>query len=202
MSPFIKICGITRREDILTCIENGIDCVGFVLAQKTFRSLKLDRLEELTRDLPREIIKVGVTLDQDLGFIAEAVKAGCLDAIQLHGNESENYALKIDFCDVWKAVSLNTENDIVKYRDYPAKILIADSRQGGSGQCCDWNLAALLAQERDILLAGGITPDNALSALKATHAFGIDLSSGVEIQKGIKSKALIQKLAARLKNAF
>lgn len=199
MTPLIKICGITRKEDIELCLELGIDCLGFVLVPRSSRYVDLQQLEALTKDIPNEILKVGVFANQDPIFLREAVQAGHLNIVQLHGNEDDRFAAQIDYSDVWKAISVTSKNDVLEYRNFPAKLLVVDSKQGGSGQRCDWNLAAQLAKHRKILIAGGINPDNAVAALHISGAIGVDLSSGVELQPGLKSRSFIQNLIDNLR---
>ncbi len=202
MRPFIKICGITRQEDLAVCVENKIDALGFVLVPDSPRCIDLSQLENLCETVPKGILKIGVVAGQDRSFLKEAADAGKLSAIQLHGGESAEFARSVDFCAVWKAVSLVSENDVGEYWNYPAEMLIADSVKGSGVLRCDWPLAGKLAPLRKILLAGGLTPENAVRALTETHVFGIDLSSGVELEPGIKSKKRIVRLVQNIREHF
>ena len=88
----IKICGLTRHEDVLAAAGAGADYVGFVLVPSSKRYVAPERLAELTKDLPEHVRKVGVFADASLENILAAVKAGALDIVQLHGNEAPEYA--------------------------------------------------------------------------------------------------------------
>ena len=192
----IKICGLTRREDVLAAAGAGADYVGFVLVPSSKRHVAPERLEELTQNLPPHVRKVGVFADAPLENILATVKAGTLDIVQLHGNEAPEYAKQLGDkgVRVWKAAHLRREADVDFYADYPADRIVADAAEGGSGKRSSWELAAKLARRKCVMLAGGITPENAPEALKEVNPAGLDLASGIEDAPGIKSKEKITML--------
>ena len=184
----VKICGITRREDAEFAIQCGADYLGFVFAPASPRRVDPAALPALTDGLP--VRKVGVFVDAALSFIRETVELGRLDVVQLHGAEPPDFARAIDFAEVWKA-SYDP--------DYPAARLVCDAPRGGSGQFGDHRKAAELAKLRPVMLAGGITPDNAAALIAAVRPRGIDLASGVESVPGIKDHEKLTKLFDALK---
>ncbi|MCI5778316.1 MAG: phosphoribosylanthranilate isomerase [Lentisphaeria bacterium] len=188
MSVKIKICGITRREDAVFAEQCGADYLGFVFAPASARRVGLERIADLTAGLKTK--KVGVFVNADLPFIRKAVTRGRLDVVQLHGDESPDFAEKIDFAEVWKATY---------QEDFPAAKLICDAPRGGSGQFGDHAKAAELSRRRKIMLAGGITPENAVELIRKVHPDGIDLSSGVEHAPGIKDHRKISELFKQVK---
>lgn len=204
MSVFVKICGLTREEDIQNAAEAGADYVGFVLTEKSRRYVSMARLEILSHFVPKQVSKVGVFVDAPLEYIAESVYRGELNVIQLHGNENAEFAKRVQslfpHCEIWKAVHLNSREVISQLIEFPVKKLIADSKIGGSGKVCDWSLVREISEKKDIILAGGITPENAIKALVQTRACGLDISTGVEISPGIKSKEKMLNLFKRIKN--
>lgn len=186
----VKICGLTRREDVEAAVDCGADFVGFVLCAESKRYVPVERLAELTRGIG--IRKVGVFVDASLDAIRRAAEAGGLDVVQLHGRESYDFARSIDFAEVWKA----------GYDpDFPAARLVCDAPRGGSGKPGDRELAAKLARMRPIMLAGGVTPENAAELLKLVRPAGIDLASGVESAPGIKDRKKLEKLFQQLKGS-
>ena len=186
----VKICGLTRRCDALLAARLGADYLGFVLWPGSRRFVSVEALPELTRDLPAHIRKVGVFVDAPRDEILRAVEAGRLDVVQLHGHESPDFARTIDFAEVWKATY---------DPDFPAARLVCDAPQGGSGRPGDHAKAAELARIRPVMLAGGITPDNAVDFARRVRPAGIDLAGGVEAAPGVKDIELLKKLFQNLK---
>ena len=184
----VKICGITRREDAEFALACGADYLGFVFAPASPRRVNPATLPALTAGLP--VRKVGVFVDADIAFIREITELGQLDVVQLHGAEPPDFACAIDFAEVWKA-SYDP--------DYPATRLVCDAPRGGSGQFGDHRKAAELAKLRPVMLAGGITPDNAAALISAVRPRGIDLAGGVESAPGIKDHEKLIKLFDVLK---
>ena len=186
----VKICGLTRRADVELAAALGADYLGFVIYPGSRRFVPAERLAELTRDLSPHVRKVGVFVDASRDEILRAVKAGMLDVVQLHGRESADFARSIDFAEVWKA-SYDP--------DFPAARLVCDAPQGGSGKQGDHDKAAELAKLRPVMLAGGITPDNAVEFARRVRPAGIDLAGGVESAPGVKDEAKLRKLFQNLK---
>ncbi len=202
MSPVVKICGLTRPEDVEAAIAAGATHIGFVLAPSSKRYVTLAQLRRLSADLANASVrKVGVFLNAARDFILEHQEAGALDIIQLHGDESADFARQFEGIELWKAFHLRGQKDIEAALEYPARYILSDAAGGGSGTRCNWDYAAKLAAGRSVILAGGITPDNAVEALRKTGACGIDLSTGVETSPGIKSKEKIEQLFKNLKTS-
>ena len=185
----VKICGLSRRGDVEAALELGADYLGFVLVPASKRFVPLDRLAELTRGVTTAR-KVGVFMDAPLETIRRAVEVGELDIVQLHGSETAEFAKSIDFAEVWKA-SYDA--------GFPAARLVCDGPRGGSGLFGDHRKAAELAKRRPIMLAGGITPENAAELAKLVRPAGIDLAGGVESAPGIKDPLKIRQLFQNLK---
>ncbi len=194
MKPFIKICGLTRPGDIRAVVAAGADAVGFVLAESSSRRVTIAQLRDLAALVPAGVLRVGVFAGQSRDFLLAAVAAGKLDAVQLHGTEPSEFAAAIDFAAVWKAVHLAEAADLDRFDGYPAVRFVIDAARGGSGRTCDWRLARQFALRHPVLIAGGISPDNAVRALAETAARGVDLSSSLESAPGCKDPGLVQKL--------
>lgn len=200
MSLVVKICGLTRPEDVEAAIAAGATHIGFVLAPNSKRYVTLAQLRRLSAGVENTSVrKVGVFLNATRDFILEHREAGALDILQLHGDESADFVRQFEGIELWKAFHLRGQKDIETALEYPARYILADAASGGSGTLCNWDYAAKLAAGRSVILAGGITPENAVEALRKTGACGIDLSTGVETSPGIKSKEKIEQLFKNLK---
>ncbi|MDO4569856.1 MAG: phosphoribosylanthranilate isomerase [Planctomycetia bacterium] len=192
----IKICGLTRAEDVLLAARAGASFVGFVHVPTSPRFVSKEQIKSLFESVPDSIKKVCVVQNLPLDDAKQLVRTLRPDVIQLHGSESPDYARALaEGCQtvVWKALHLRSSADVAAAADFPADRIVADAAQGGSGQTCDWTLVRELAHKKDVMLAGGINPSNARDALRDTNARGLDICSGVESAPGIKS---IEKIAA------
>ena len=187
----VKICGLTRREDVEAAVELGADFVGFVLYPKSKRYVPPERLPELARGLGK-VRKVGVFVDASPDEMRRATELGELDVVQLHGHESADFARSIDFSEVWKAAY---------DPEFPAARLVCDAPCGGSGMPGDRAAAAKLAAIRPIMLAGGVAPDNAVELIRLVRPAGIDLASGVESAPGVKDHRKMLELFQQLKGS-
>ena len=191
----LKICGITRPEDMAAAELAGAAYTGMILVPGTPRFVPRDRIPVLMAAARTK--KVFIVRDMPLGELNDLIAEFSPDAVQLHGNESADYARSVTGTEVWKAVNLNSEATLAEAEAFPCATVVADSG-GGTGRPCRWDLAARLASARPVFLGGGITPDNVRNAINQVHPAGIDVSSGVESTPGIKDHLLIQKLAERI----
>ncbi len=195
MSVKIKICGLTRERDVRFVAACGVDYVGFVLYERSPRYVCPDRLRALSRLLPASIRRVGVVVNADVGFVAEAIRLGGLQIIQFHGDESRE-VIRSCSVEAWQAVGLRSPADIDRAAASPAALVLADavsrSARGGTGTVCDWRLATALARRRDLVLAGGLHPGNVAEAIEAVKPFAVDVSSGVESEAGRKDPAKVR----------
>ena len=192
----LKLCGITRPEDMAAAERAGAEYTGIILVPGTPRFVPRERIPELMAAVRCK--KVFVVRDMPLSELNRLIAEFRPDAVQLHGNESADYARSVTGTDVWKAFNLNSETALAEAEAFPCAMVVADSG-GGTGRPCRWDLAARLAAVRPILLGGGITPDNVREAIAQVRPAGIDVSSGVESAPGIKDHDFIQKLAERIR---
>ena len=194
---FVKICGITRREDVDAAVACGADALGFIFWPRSPRCIDAHRAGAIVASLPPFVTPVGVFVDQpaeDVNRIASTAKLG---AVQLHGNESPEYALLIER-PVVKAIAVGA-NVPADDSIWPANVLILldvhdPVRRGGTGQTVDWTAAAEIAGRRRTILAGGLTADNVADAIACVRPYGIDVSSGVEASPGIKDHGRLKAL--------
>ena len=191
----LKICGITRTEDMSAAEQAGAGYTGMILVPGTPRFVPRERIPGLMA--AARCKKVFVVRDMPPSELNALIAEFRPDAVQLHGNESADYARGVTGAEVWKAFNLNSEAVLAEAEAFPCAVVVADSG-GGTGRPCRWDLAARLASVRTIFLGGGITPDNVRDAIAQVRPAGIDVSSGVESVPGIKDRTLIQKLAERI----
>jgi len=193
----VKLCGLTREEDARLAWELGAAALGFVFHPGSPRCLTAKRAGELRRALPPDAFTVGVFVDRPADEVnAVAAEVG-LDAVQLHGSESpETVAAAV--LPVIKALQPADLADEGRLRAYGAALLLLDAhgpgRSGGTGARADWAAAARLARRFPLVLAGGLSPDNAAEALTAVSPFALDLCSGVEASPGVKDPARLRAL--------
>jgi phosphoribosylanthranilate isomerase len=196
MSIKIKICGLTRREDVEAAVKAGAEYLGFIFYPKSPRFVTPETASEISGELPDNVKKVGVFVNSDLEDVRDIIEECSLDVVQLHGFESAEYVRELHDVEVWKTVNLGNEEDLQEALRFPADAILVDSmtqaQRGGTGKLCDWRLAAQLSKKCRVVLAGGINPENIAEAATRVKPAIIDVNSGVEIAPGIKDKRKIE----------
>ncbi|MEW5722392.1 MAG: phosphoribosylanthranilate isomerase [Thermodesulfobacteriota bacterium] len=194
----VKICGLTLLEDALFAAAAGADALGFVFAPGP-RRISPEKAREIIGRLPPLVLTVGVFVDESPARVLE-IKDYCgLDAVQLHGEESEAETLTLGrrVIKAWR-VRAGTP---VKVEVFPAAILLLDSydreKPGGAGRVFDWDLAREAARRRPVILAGGLNPENVARAVETVRPYGVDVSSGVESRPGKKDHIKIARFIER-----
>lgn len=205
MRTRIKVCGISRTEDAQFCAESGIDAIGLVFVKKSPRAVSIEKAQSIIKDLPVFVDVVALFMDSTPGLILDVLSNIKVDLIQFHGAETAEECEKWQ-CPYIKAIAMGGQNEFVHPKDqYPnAKGFILDAHQpgeqGGSGQQFDWHLFPKKGRQ-NLILAGGLRPDNVLEAILQTRPWAIDLSSGLEHSPGIKSHEKIQQLVKMVRQA-
>lgn len=178
----IKLCGLSRPQDIQTANELKPDYIGFVFAPKSRRYVTPKRAAELRGLLDPGITAVGVFVNEAPKAVAELLDRGVIDIAQLHGTEDEEYisalrALTEQAADQGLS-DRQPEQDILAAQTSTADYILLDSGNGGTGTCFDWSLIRRL--ERPYFLAGGLRVDNVGDAVAALDPYAVDVSSGIE----------------------
>ncbi len=203
MNTKIKICGLTRRDDVLQAAELGADLLGFVFA-KSPRRVTPERVVEISAGLPKEILKVGVFVDASLAEVKDVAAFCGLDVLQLHGAEDSDYCRALNSFKLLKVVRLGVGRNLPdsSLSSYWATLFDTwlPDQAGGGGKVFDWR-QVLPWSGRRFFLAGGLTPENVGRAIAMTKPFGVDVSSGVEISPGIKDATKIRKFIAAVRKA-
>jgi len=200
----IKICGITTNADAGAAVEHGADALGFVFYAKSPRSVTLEQAREIIASLPDGITKVGVFVDEQPDRIKEIVSLVGLDVIQLHGSESPDDCKIYD--KVYKAIRIKDLSDLEQLAKYNVLAYLLDTyspdEHGGTGKTFNWDIAVQAKKYGNIILAGGLNPDNIEAAIKHVKPYGIDVSSGVEGSiKGIKDHSKLKLFIERARKA-
>jgi phosphoribosylanthranilate isomerase len=199
---WVKICGITNEEDALLAVAMGADAVGFVFAPSP-RQVTVGTVRDICRRLPFGVMTVGVFRDQAPDQVIDTVLAAGLHAVQLHGHETPNEAKAIR----QKAQALIVafpagSPSIDRFDDYQADALMIDAANPGAGEVFDWALADGIPSNRRLILAGGLTPGNVTEAIETVRPWGVDVSSGVESEPGIKDARRVLAFIRRSRAAF
>ncbi len=176
----IKLCGLSRIQDIETANTLKPDYIGFVFAAKSKRRVTQLQAAELKSKLNPETKAVGVFLDDDLDMVAGMMNLGIVDVVQLHGSEDEEYIKKLRVITdkpIIKAFVINTAEDVKRAEQSTADYILLDGGKG-SGKVFDWSL--LKEIKRPYFLAGGLNTENAAQAVASLKPFAVDVSTGIE----------------------
>jgi len=193
----IKICGFTRIEDVSNAVALGVDALGFVFVESSPRCVKIDQVKELIQHLPPFVQTVGLFMSQTEQEIREVLHEIPLNLLQFHGDETP------EFCEQFKmpyikAIPMGGGVDPLDYAAQHAESIgfLLDSHalgeSGGSGDIFDWKNIPQ-GFDRPLILAGGLNIDNVCEAVRQVRPYAVDVSSGVEVAKGIKDQ---EKMAA------
>ena len=163
----IKLCGLSRPEDIAAANEVNPDYIGFVFAPKSKRYVSPTQAARLKQQLAPGIQAVGVFVKEDPETVGHLLEDGVIDVAQLHGGESEAYIFRVD-----------TPADLEKAQASSADYILLDSGDGGTGERFDWSLLA--GATRPYFLAGGLDPENVGGAVEKLKPYAVDVSSGIE----------------------
>lgn len=199
----IKICGITRVEDALTAVKAGADAIGLVFYEKSPRHVSIARALQLTAALPPFVTVVGLFVDADSAFVREVLARVPLDTLQFHGDESPVYCEQFGR-PYLKAIRVREGVDLLQCasRFFCAQGLLLDAHvegvPGGTGTGFDWNLIPE-KMPMPVILSGGLDAENVAAAIGRVRPYAVDVSSGVEANKGIKDPAKIAAFVNEVK---
>lgn len=205
MRTRVKICGITTPEDGLAAALAGADAIGLVFYDKSPRGVDMEGADAICRALPPFITKVALFVDATDDRIRQVMQSLPIDMLQFHGDECS-----VD-CSLYgrpyiKSVSMREGVNVAAYsRTYQdaAGLLLdtqSESAKGGTGQRFDWGLFPSDV-DKPLILAGGLDPENVYEAVQRTRPYAVDVSSGVEQDKGIKDADKIIRFIQEVRRA-
>ena len=195
----VKICGITGLRDALKAHELGADFVGFIFFEKSPRRVDPADARVIIEDLPKDILKVGLFLNQDPENVRSIAKRCHLDLLQLHGNEDPAYCkkLKKDFEIIksFKVKDATSIKDVDKYDivDYYLFDTYVKGTPGGTGKSFNWDILKGKVFKKPVFIAGGLMPENVRAAISKISPYAVDVASGVEKSPGKKDYKLLKE---------
>ena len=203
MRTRVKICGITRSQDAEFAAEIGVDAIGLVFFEASPRAVTIAQAKKIVAILPPFVSVVALFVDAAASNVNDCLAALPIDMLQFHGDESQEYCAQFSR-PYLKAIRMREGIDLVAqseiYND--ACALLLDSYQpwvqGGTGQTFDWSMIKKI--NKPIILAGGLTAENVGGAIKRVHPFAVDVSGGVEEDKGIKAHEKINAFMQEVEN--
>ncbi|PPG04430.1 MULTISPECIES: phosphoribosylanthranilate isomerase [unclassified Rathayibacter] len=195
-TPWIKICGLTTPETVRAAVGAGADAVGFVFAAGSPRLLRSEDAAVLRRHVPADVEVVGVFRRQSVGEISQIARTVGLDAVQLHGGEGADVIDAVLQLGVPVIQALSMDDYLLMRQNStvpdPRARLLLDAPDPGSGSLGRVDELAQHRPDAPWLLAGGLNPGNVRRLVEGLRPFGVDVSSGVEESRGVKSVQLIR----------
>lgn len=194
----VKICGMTNYEDAIAAVNFGADALGFIFHPPSPRFISPDLSAEIIKKLPPFVTTVGVFAKKTSSEIQEIVRVAGIDVVQLHGDEPPEICHA--FQRVIKVIRVKDDIDDMLYKYHVSAFLLdtyTKTSYGGTGSSFDWNIAKKAKKYGQVILAGGLTPENVKEAVRKVMPYGVDVVSGVESDKKgkkdhIKMKAFIE----------
>ncbi len=192
MSVPVKVCGITRLEDARAAIAEGAQALGFNFYAPSPRYLTPEHAAEIISALPPFVVTVGVFVQERVEEMNRIAALCGLDRIQLHGGEEATVAAAL-VRPAYRAFRLKEPGDLAAVEAAPEGTVLLDTFDphvfGGTGRPFNWEWARRIAQNRQVILAGGLNPENVAQAVAEAQPAAVDVSSGVEAAPGVKDAA-------------
>jgi phosphoribosylanthranilate isomerase len=217
MAVHVKICGITNPEDARVAVEAGADALGLVFAPSP-RRVTIEQAQAIRAALPSSVELVGVFVAEDFALVAEAMKALDLGGVQFHKDpqhlwtgcelrafeELRNVLPNLRVITAIRAKDIATLHAEIASRLHGATHVLLDAYvpglAGGTGKTFDWKLVdTAKTYGRPVIVAGGLTPENVSDAVRRTHPWGVDVSSGVEAEPGRKDHEAVRRFIAAVR---
>lgn len=209
----VKICGITNSEDAISAVEAGADAIGVIIdvPVETPRKIGIEKAVEILNSVPLFVSKVIVLMPESVEYAVDITDKLNPDAIQLHGNESLDFILKLKKqirAKIIKVIHVDETtkiNHIIKYAEISDAILI-DTKfgnlTGGTGKTHDWKKSKMICEmikPTPLILSGGLNPENVSDAINLVNPYAVDVSSGVESMPGKKDAKKIREFVMAVK---
>ena len=203
MMTRVKFCGLTHRDDVTEAVESGADALGFVFYESSARYVTPEQASELTRIVPAFITRVGLFVDADAALVQGIFHHAGLNLVQYHGNESSEFcdSVGLPYIKAFRVrPGINILAEMERYPNALGFLLDAyvEGRPGGTGERFDWGL--IPKTDRTIILAGGLTPENAKDAIECVAPWALDVSGGIETEPGRKDPDKMRRFVSACRN--
>ena len=186
---FIKVCGITSREDALAAVEVGANALGFNFYLGSPRYITMEAAKHIAAEIPEDVLKVGVFVNELRSNVEKNITDAGLHVAQLHGEEDPMDVLDYTV-QVWKAFRVTQDFDPLTLEIYRARAYVLDGPAGalfgGSGEAFDWH--AVRGVRKPLVIAGGLDATNVAAVIRELQPVGVDACSRLEISPGRKDK--------------
>ena len=200
-----KICGITNLKDALEAVELGVDALGFVFFNESPRYIEPKKAREIINLLPSFVLRVGLFVNASREEVLSAIIQSRVNLLQFHGDEDEKFCNQFNLPYI-KAVSFQKGVNLIEYCklfNTSSAILIdtySKSMRGGTGETFNWNLIPK-PLPLPLIIAGGLDSVNVSSLINSVNPYGVDVSGGVELDKGIKDHNMMKNFVLGVNNA-
>ncbi len=198
----VKICGITNIDDALYAAELGADALGFIFVKLSPRHISPSVARKIIQALPPFVMTVGVFADMTYNDILEIIDQTSIGCAQLHGEETPKQLAKYPV-PAYKSFRVDSNFNLEILRRYKGPAFLLDTKifgkLGGTGQTFDWEIAVKAKEYGRVILAGGLTPDNIIDAVRIVQPYAVDVNSGVEERPGKKDYTKLKLLFDKIK---
>jgi phosphoribosylanthranilate isomerase len=201
---FTKVCGITNPGDAREAADAGADAIGLIFAESP-REVNVEEARRISVALPDGVLKVGVFVDAEPEEVLETAREVGLDLAQLHGDETPETvaAIRGAGLPVMKALRVRNAEALAEIQSYEADLIMLDAwsarSRGGTGETFDWGLAKSVKGRGNIVVSGGLTPENVREAIEFFEPYGVDASSSLEEKPGKKSGERLRRFVRAAK---
>jgi phosphoribosylanthranilate isomerase len=200
----VKVCGITNPKDASLAAGSGADAIGLVFAESP-RNVSVEEAQEIAAALPAGVMKVGVFVNEGPEEVLRIAREVGLDYAQLHGDEPPETVtfLREGGVKVMKALRVRDEGSLAAMKSYGADLVMLDAwsekARGGTGELFDWALAKSLKGRGNIVVSGGLGPENVREAISFFEPYGVDASSSLEEAPGKKNEERVRRFVSAAK---
>jgi len=200
---WIKICGITNLKDALDAHALGVNALGFIFAPSP-RRVEPDVAPKIIRAIPKNLLKVGVFMNEELEEVLRVADYCGLDILQFHGQEPPEYCRQVSI-PVIKAIVVKEAESLREIERYAFASILLDAcgpgQAGGTGRTFSWELALEARKKRNFILSGGLNPQNVYRAIQMLRPMGVDVCSGVEKVPGVKDRGKMMEFVKEVRKA-
>ena len=193
----IKVCGITSVADAVFAAQHSATALGFVFYQGSPRYIRVDQAAMISAVVPKDVLRVGLFVNEARAQVENTARAARLDVVQLHGDETPEYCNALEDFRVWKAFRVREYFQPPALEGYACEAYLLDAASpdgtfGGTGRTFPWTVARDAKRHGKIIVAGGLDGDNVADAIRQVNPWGVDASSKLERKPGVKDNEKVR----------